>query len=517
MSIDYAHVRTVTVKSITPLPNDRKISMWNGVFIITTKKERKMMNIQEKAGRILEFVGGKDNITYVTYCMTRLRITPKDKGLIQDEDIQKMTGIVGTKTVGTQYQIIIGPEVENVYKELCQIAGFEIHEGIDEIVDDISQKKEKLTPKSILNNVLDVIGGCVAPMLPIITAAGLVKLIVAVLGPSMLNIMSETSDFMRLLTFVGDAGFYFFPIYVAYAAAKKFQTNIPMALFIAGVLLHPTLIEIVNTGEAFTVYGIPMYLTTYSSNFVSMILIVWMMSYVEKGLNKVIPNALRALLFPLLTLLIMLPIALCILGPIGAILGKGIADGLVSLHTLVGPFSIAIIAACWPLLIVTGMHQALIAIALTYIATMGFDNSILVGAFISNYPMIAIGLTYLMKSKGAEEKGNALTSFVTLTIGGISEPTLFGIILRYKKAILYMLAGGFAGGFYAGLMNVAVYFVGSGNIAIALGFAGENANSLPQGIIACVIAFVVTLALSMIFGFDDKKEGRNNDSVISTK
>ena len=243
-------------------------------------------------------------------------ITPKDKGLIQDEDIQKMTGIVGTKTVGTQYQIIIGSEVENVYKELCQIAGFEIHEGIDEIVDDISQKKEKLTPKSILNNVLDVIGGCVAPMLPIITAAGLVKLIVAVLGPSMLNIMSETSDFMRLLTFVGDAGFYFFPIYVAYAAAKKFQTNIPMALFIAGVLLHPTLIEIVNTGEAFTVYGIPMYLTTYSSNFVSMILIVWMMSYVEKGLNKVIPNALRALLFPLLTLLIMLPIALCILGPI---------------------------------------------------------------------------------------------------------------------------------------------------------------------------------------------------------
>ena len=163
------------------------------------------------------------------------------------------------------------------------------------------------------------------------------------------------------------------------------------------------------------------------------------------------------------------------------------------------------------------MHQALIAIALTYIATMGFDNSILVGAFISNYPMIAIGLTYLMKSKGAEEKGNALTSFVTLTIGGISEPTLFGIILRYKKAILYMLAGGFAGGFYAGLMNVAVYFVGSGNIAIALGFAGENANSLPQGIIACVIAFVLTLSLAMIFGFDDKKEGRNNDSVISTK
>lgn len=463
------------------------------------------MNNQEKAKRILEYVGGKENLTYVTFCMTRLRITPKDKGLIDDEKIKEIEGIVGTKTVGTQYQIIIGPEVENVYKEFCKIADIEINEGIDIVEDDL-QVKEKKAVKSLLNSILDVIGGCVAPMLPIITAAGLVKLIVAVLGSSMLNVLPETSDFMRLMTFVGDAGFYFFPVYVAYAAAKKFNTNIPMALFIAGVLLHPTLIEIVNAGEAFSVYGIPMYLTTYSSNFVSMILIVWIMSYIEKGLNKLIPNALRALLFPLLTLLIMLPIALCILGPIGTILGKGIADVLVSLHTLIGPFSIAIIGACWPLLIVTGMHQALIAIALSYIATVGFDNSILVGAIISNYPLIAIGLSYLLKAKDVEEKGNALTSFITLTIGGISEPTLFGILLKQKKAILYMLVGGFAGGFYAGLMNVAVYFVGSGNIAVALGFAGEQASSLPQGIIACIIGFVVSFVLAMIFGFDDQRK-----------
>ena len=131
--------------------------------------------------------------------------------------------------------------------------------------------------------------------------------------------------------------------------------------------------------------------------------------------------------------------------------------------------------------------------------------------------MIAIGLTYLIKAKGAEEKGNALTSFITLTIGGISEPTLFGIILRYKRAILYMLAGGFVGGFYAGLMNVAVYFVGSGNVAVALGFAGENASSLPQGIIASVIAFAVTFVLAMVFGFDSQKEMKKNDSIISTK
>ena len=125
-----------------------------------------------------------------------------------------------------------------------------------------------------------------------------------------------------------------------------------MALFIAGILLHPSLIDIVNAGEAFHVYGIPMTMTTYSSNFISMLLITWAMSYVEKGLNKIIPNSLRALLFPVLLIFIMLPISLCVLGPLGAIIGKGIADAIVALHTVFGPITIGIVGALWPLLIV---------------------------------------------------------------------------------------------------------------------------------------------------------------------
>lgn len=467
------------------------------------------MNYEELSRQILELVGGKENVSYATYCMTRLRLTTKDKGLINDEAIQAISDIVGTKFVGAQYQIIIGPEVEKVYKVFCKVGGFEENKGIDEVLDEDMVIKEKLTPKTILNNIMDAIGGCVAPMLPIITAAGLLKMIVAILGPSMLNVLPETSDFMRLLTFVGDAGFYFFPVYVAYAGAKKFGANIPMSLFIAGVLLHPTLSAIVGEGEPFTVYGIPMVLTTYSTSFIPMILITWVMSYVEKGLNKIIPNSLRALLFPLSLILIMLPLSLCVLGPIGTILGNVIADGIVALHSVLGPVAIGIVGACWPLLIVTGMHQALIAIAITYIGTMGYDGSILVGAIISNYPMIAIGLAYLMKAKTAEERSYAGSSLITLTLGGISEPTLFGIILRHKKAIMYMLAGGFIGGIYAGLMKVVVYFVPSGNILVCLGYGGANPASLVHGVIGCIIAFIVTFVLCMVLGFDstEKKVG----------
>lgn len=465
------------------------------------------MNYKETAGQILQHMGGKDNISAVTYCMSRLRMTPKDKGLVNEETLRSISGIVGLKIVGAQYQVIIGPDVEHVYKEFCQQGGFDMVNRIEQNVDGTANKeKEKLTPKKILDNVMDAIGACVAPMIPIFTAAGLMKLIVAVVGPSMLGLLPETSEFIRLLTFVGDAGFYFFPIYVAYGAAKKFNANIPMALFLAGVLLHPTLTEIVAAGEPFHVYGIPMTLTTYSSNFISMLLITWVMSYVEKVLNKFIPKSLRALLFPLFLTLIMLPIALCVLGPIGTVLGKGIANGIVALHSFAGPVSVAVVAALWPLLIATGMHQALIAVALTYIAAVGCDDSILVGAFISNYPMIAIGLAYLIMAKTVEKKAYASSSFVTLALGGISEPTLFGIILQNKKAILYMMAGGFVGGLYAGIMKVAVYFVGVGNVLVSLGFAGERVQSLPQGIIASAISFVVTFALCMVFKIEENEK-----------
>lgn len=302
------------------------------------------MNYEKTAASILELAGGKANISAVTHCVTRLRLTPKDRGLVDDEAIKKLDGVIGTKNVGTQYQVIIGQDVEYVYKNFCKQAGME-ETAIVEASENDEKPKEKMTIKKVVGSVVDAIGACVTPMLPIITAAAIIKLIASLLGPSMLNVLPETSEFMRLLALVGDAGFYFFPVYVAYSGAKRFGANIPMALFIAGILLHPSLIDIVNAGEAFHVYGIPMTLTTYSSNFISMLLITWAMSYVEKGLNKIIPNSLRALLFPVLLIFIMLPISLCVLGPLGAIIGKGIADAIVALHTVFGPITIGIVGA----------------------------------------------------------------------------------------------------------------------------------------------------------------------------
>lgn len=468
------------------------------------------MDSKKVAAEIFEKVGGKSNVTFATFCMTRLRITFKDKSKIKDDEIKSIPVIVGTQFVGGQYQVIIGPaEVANVTNAFCELAGIAKSEKLDEVVDeDLVKPKEKITAKTVLNKIMDGISGSITPMLPIITVAGLLKMIVALLGPSMLNVLSESNDFMRILTVVGNAGFYFFPVFAGYGAAKKFKTNIPIALLLAVVMISPDFINIVEAGKPFAIYGIPMTLVSYSSSFIPIVLTVWVMSYIDKWLQKVIPGSLKALLYPLLLTLIMLPLELCVLGPIGTWLGKLISDAIVGLHGVIGPVTIAIVGALWPLLIATGMHQALIAVALTTIAANGFDDSILVGAIVSNYPMIAVALVYLIKSKDPDTRAAGLSGLLTLALGGISEPTIFGILLRYKKTLAYILAGGFAGGLFAGIMKVAVYFVPSGNLLVCLGFAGERASSLPMGVVSCVIAFVVAFVLAMIFGVTDKQKSR---------
>ncbi len=460
------------------------------------------MDFKTTSEQILELIGGKENLVSATHCATRLRLTIADFNKVNDAEVKKMPGILGTNILGDQYQIIIGPNVSDLYKVFTDVTGVAAAPAVEEAP---VKEKASFSVKGVINAMLDAISACVTPLIPIITAAGLVKLIVAILGPSMLNIVPETSSFIRLLTFVGDAGFYFFPFYVGYGAAKKFECNIPMALFMAGIMLHPTLIGIVSEGAPFSVYGIPMTLVNYSSNFISILLTVWVMSYVEKAITKIVPTSLRSLLYPLCMTLIMLPLMLCVLGPAGSWLGKGIAAAISALHSAVGPVAIGVVCALWPLLVSTGMHQALIAIAMGNIAVYGFDQSITVGGFLSSYPVIAIALVYILKAR-KEDKAQAVSNFVTLAAGGISEPAIFGMLLRYKKTLLYLFAGGFASGLYAGFMGVRTYLFGSANVLAALSFAGEYAPSLVHGIIAAVIGFVVSFVLAWIFGIYGKED-----------
>lgn len=464
------------------------------------------MDYGKAAAEILKYVGGKGNVSFATFCATRLRLNLKDKGLIDEEAIRSMEEVFGTRDAGGQYQIIIGQEVGFVYKAFCKAAEISENEGIDEVLDTDIEVKEKLTPKKILNNIMDVISACIAQVMPILTACGLIKLLVSVLGPSMLNIADETSDLLRLLTFVGDAGFYYYPIFLAYGCAKKFKCSIPLALLFSVILIHPSLLEIVSSGEAFSVYGIPMVLNNYTYSFLPILLIVWLMSYVEKFLQRISPKSLKMLVVPLGTTLIMLPVALCVVGPLGTVCGEGISDALVWMSGVFGPVASALIAAMFPFLIVTGMHMPIITIGNISLMQNGFESAIFPASDVCTYTMIAIGLAAVIKARKSEERTINGTSFITLTFGGISEPTLFGIILKNVRAIAYVFIGGLAGGFYIGVTNTVIYIPGPGNLMTILCYGGGETSNLINGIIGCAIGFLVTFILAILFGFETKKK-----------
>ncbi len=463
-----------------------------------------MAKYEQLCQDILVHVGGKENISFVTHCMTRLRMNLKDQGKVDQEKIKKVKGMLGCQFSGGQFQVIIGQHVDEVYNDFIEITGLQAQNKIDEQLD---KTKEKFFWKEFPNKLIDAVSGCVTPILPIITATGIIKLIVALLGESMLNILPATSDFMVLLTFVGNAGFYFFPVFVAWAASKKFNTSTPLALFLGAILIYPTLIEMVTNGTQFSVYGIPMILVNYSSQFLPSILIVWVMSYVYKSFDKVSPKSLKIILVPTCTMLVMLPLALCIVGPLANLLGQGLAAFFTGLYSLVGPLAIGLIGASWYFLVATGMHQALIALATTMIANMGADSIILVGSKSGSYVLMGLAVAYLIRCR-KEDKAMASANAVTLLVGGISEPTIFSMLLRYKTAMIIQIIAGFVGGVINGIFHVSIYFFGATNILTGLAFGKD----LVLGMIGCSISFIVALVLGVVIGFDDsgKLFGKRN-------
>lgn len=461
-----------------------------------------MAKYTEFCDQILANVGGKDNVSGAVHCMTRLRLNLKDRSKVDADKVKEIKGVLGAQFSGEQFQIIIGQHVSEVYPEFCAMAGVGELSAIDENLD-----KEPFDIKKVPAKVLDYISGSVAPTIPIMMAAGFFKLFYAVLGPDMLNVMPNEAQFMQMLYIVGNAGLYFMPVFVGWSAAKKLGTSIPLGMLTGALLIDPNILNIVNAGEPFNVYGIiPMQLNNYTSSILPILLSVWALKYVYKFFDKYMPKAIKVIGVPFCTVVVMIPLAFCGLAPVGNWIGTILATVFSGLYNVAGPLAIGVIAAFWPFLVATGMHIAVVQIAIINITTLGFDPIVLAGSNIANYALMGMAVAYFIKNKG-EEKQLAGANAITLIVGGISEPTLFAVLLRNKKAMLCQIIGGFIGGLVGGIMGVAVYTLGASNFLTVLQYAGGPSENFTKALIACAIAFVAALAIGLVIGFGDQKDG----------
>ncbi len=456
------------------------------------------VNNEQISREVLAAVGGRENITSVAHCMTRLRFTLKDNSLPNQEEIKKIKGVLGVQISGGQFQVIIGQNVSKVYAILCDISGVAAQKSVDENLD---QPKEKLTVKSALSKVMSTLSGSITPLIPIMLVAGMFKMIVAVFGPDMLGVMSAESDLYTLFTFVGDAGFYFMPVFLGYTSAKKMGATPVLGMLLGAILIHPTFVAMAGGEVTFSIYGISTTPASYASTVLPIILTSAVLVWVEKLFKKIIPSVLSTIFVPFLSVLVMIPVMFLVCAPIGGWIGTAFCTALLTLGNIpvVGIIVIALIGGLWEFLVMTGMHQVMITNMIIIFAENGFDGTISLGAVAASMAVAGMLLGAFLRLRDKDEKSLNLSYFVSSLIGGVTEPGLYGTGLKFKTPFIGMFAGGFAGALYAAITGVKAYaMVPVANFLALSAYTGGSTANLINGVISGVIAIVVAAIVTYL-------------------
>lgn len=445
------------------------------------------------AKKLVQALGGKDNITRVFHCMTRLRFYVKDRSKINEADIKKLPEISGVNWHQDQFQVIAGNEVNEMYAELVKM-------GIPNDDSDSSQKTAE--KKSIGSAIIDSITGCMTPMIPALTAAGMIKVVLTLL--TTFHLVNDTSSTYQVINFIGDAAFYFMPFLIAANAAKVFNVNQSLALIIAGVFLHPNFTAMIASGDPITFFSIPVTPTTYSYSVIPVILMVWIMSYIVKLVDRITPRIVKLILHPTLVILISAPIAIIAVGPLGGIIGDGLAVAIDFLSAKLGFIIVGILGAAFPFIVMTGMHHALTPIGLNAVATGG-DTLIFVSQVCSNVAQGGASLAVAVKSKDQNMKQLASASGISALMG-ITEPALYGVTLKLKRPVVAAAIAAGIGGIVGGLLQVTLYIAQNCLLAVPAFIGEKGMTNFFYGLLMIAVSFVGAFVLTFIFGFKDEIE-----------
>ncbi len=329
------------------------------------------MKNEQLASKILELVGGAKNVDNVVHCYTRLRFNLKDDNQADQEKIEKLDGVITVQKQAGQFQVVIGNNVAKVYNELIKL---------DEFSTDNSGSKEPSGNKkkqNIASRLMETIAGIFTPVIPAIAGAGILKGLLGLI--TTLKWADPASGSIRILALIADCVFYFLPFFLAVSAARKFKTSEFMALALAGGLMYPTIMDAAksiaagNEVEPISFVGLPVGLVNYSSTVIPIILSVWILSYVYRLIDRFMPTVVKSIFTPTLALLIMIPIELIAIGPMGSYLGVSLANGVNWLFEHVGFLAGMLLGGTRPLLVMVGMHYGLMPIAISNLATLGYD------------------------------------------------------------------------------------------------------------------------------------------------
>mgnify|MGYP000641668505 CR=1 FL=1 len=429
--------------------------------------------------------------------MTRLRFGLADDSKIDDEKVKKIPGVLGVVRTGAQYQVIIGNNVQTCFAEVGKL----INVGSS---GPMQEEKKKFTLKGLGSSLLDAVSGSIAPVIPVILGCGMVKILLILFD--MLGMSSELPTY-QILTIIGDAGYYFLPLLIAYSASKKFNCHTTLSMAAVAVLLHPDLISMISD-QSTTFLRLPVTSASYSSTVIPALLTVWMISKLEPLADRIFKSWTRTLLKPMAILLICVPVELVVLAPLGTIIGQGMAFVLSSAYNVAPWLTIGVYSALLPLVVMCGMHVAVFPYIFSNLDSLGYDYLQLPAMLAYNLGQAAAALAVAVKTKDKDLKATATAAAVSAGMGGITEPALYGVTLRLKKPLFAsMIASGITGVFIGAVGLKAFAFSGPCLLSFPMFVSSEYTSNMLLACIAAVASVVITFVLTLLLGWEDPAEG----------
>lgn len=426
---------------------------------------------------VVAAVGGKENIVSVTNCMTRLRFVLKDDSIPNGDEVKAVNDVKGVMNQGGQYQIIIGTNVSNVTPKVREIAGISAE-------DEGAVKIDRVGQGSLWDRFFKVISGCIMPMIGPMIAGGIIKGILTLC--TTFGVLSSTSGAYQLWYAAADAVLYFMPVIVGFSAGKVFGCNQYVTAAIGAAFLYPNLVTAVGEGVDF--FGIPVVAATYSNTLFPVLLASFLASLVEKGAKKIVPEMVQLMLVPVIVLLITVPVSWLAIGPVMNMLSNAISSAVMWLFDVAPVLAGVALGAFWQMVVLLGLHSAMIPIIINNITTLGADplNAVL---GLTVWALAGVSLGYALKMRDPEKRAEGITDMTTCLFG-VTEPTIYSIALpQFKCFMAAWVGGGIAGGILAALGGKCYSMAGDGFFRIP-------AMINPAGIDISFYGFIVTMLIA---------------------